>query len=35
MHTPPRMLLEEWSERTELYSEISKVSSLFEVLESS
>ena len=35
MHTPPRMLLEVWSEHTELYPEISKISSLFEVLESS
>ena len=34
MHTPTRLLLEGWSERTKLYPEISKSSSLGKVLES-
>ena len=34
MHTPPRLLLERWLERTKLYPEISKLSLSDKVLES-
>ena len=34
MHTPPRLLLEGWSEHIHLYPEISRLSSLLKVLKS-